>query len=136
MSTVGMRVDRSGLLDYAKAGRETVKKIRAAVRRVMNAGRREARQRIASEFTPRTGFLRRQSRRMQTKVDIKSYEIKGRVTPIPRLMNIFEGGARLSNGRGFLRPRPVVVPARTVLEQQGPEAIEKILADLASEAHR
>jgi hypothetical protein len=136
MSPVGLRVDRSSLLDYVRAGRAAVKTIRASVRRIINAGRREARQRIAAEFTPRTGFLRRQSRRMQTKVDVKSYEIKGRVTPIPRIMNIFEGGARLSNGRGFLRARPVVAPARRVLEKQAPEAIQKILADLAREANR
>lgn len=127
MATVTVKVNGAGLLDYAKAGREAVKEVKKAVGRVLNAGRKEARQRISADFGVRTGFLRRQARRMQTKTTVTQAEVKGRVTPLPRLLNIFEHGAQLSNGRGYLRPRPVIAPARTVMEKQAPEEFERIL---------
>lgn len=154
---VQMKVHAAGLLDYAKAGKEAVKRIKVAMRRVLNVGRKEARQRIASEFNSRSGFLRRQSRKMQTKVIVKSYEIKGKVTPIPRLMNIFENGATvpfrnnlpkkgtairfLSEGEpvfyratqinGFhLRPRPVVAPARRAMEAVAHKEFDQILREV------
>ena len=126
---VSVKVHAAGLLNYAKAGREAVQKIRKAMRQVLNVGRTTARQRIASQFVSRTGFLRRQSRKMQTKVTVKSDIIKGNVTPIPRLMNIFEGGATLAQGRGFLRARPVVGPG-----QQSMDAVaQKILGQVLNE---
>lgn len=127
---VALKMHGVGLLNYAKAGREAIQKIRKAMRRVVNVGRTEARRRIASEFTARTGFLRRQSRKMQTKVDVRPAEIKGRVTPIPRLMNIFEHGATLAQGRGMLRPRPVVTPARQTMEQAASKELGQVLAEV------
>lgn len=127
MPSVVVKIDNSGLLDYAKAGRDAVKEVKKVVRQVLNLGRREARQRISADFTARTGYLRRQSRRMQTAAQVTQAEVKGRVSPLPRLMNIFEHGATLANGRGHLRPRPVVQPAADVMAKQAPEAIERLV---------
>lgn len=122
-----VKVNGAGLLNYAKAGREAVAEVKKAMRRVLNAGRTEARRKISSEFGVRTGFLRRQSRKMQTKVSVKAAEIKGQVSPIPRLMNIFEGGATLAHGRGFLRPRPVIAPASRTMEGLAQAEFDKVL---------
>lgn len=127
MPTVTLKVNGSGLLDYAKAGREAVKEVKRVVGRVLNIGRKEARQKISSEFQTRTGFLRRQARRMQTKTTVTQAEVKGRVTPLPRLMNIFERGAQLANGRGYLRPRPVITPAGEAMERGAKEQFDRIL---------
>jgi hypothetical protein len=127
---VQMRVHASGLLDYAKAGKDAVRRIRRAMRRALNVGRKVARQRIASEFTPRTGLLRQQARKMQTKVTVKAFEIKGRVKPIPRLMNIFEGGATLAKGRGFLHPRPVVAPAAAAMEAEAAKTLTDVMHEI------
>lgn len=127
---VNIKVQASGLLNYAKEGREAVTKIKKSMRRITNAGRTEARRRIAADFTPRTGFLRRQSRKMQTKVLVNAAEIKGRVLPIPRLMNIFERGATLAHGRGILRPRPVVAPAQQAMDTLASTELNQILAEV------
>lgn len=127
--SVGMKVVRSGLLDYAKEGKEAIKRIRVAVRRVVNVGRKEARQRISADFGVRTGFLRRQARKLQTSVSIKGYEIKGKVTPIPRLMNIFEGGATLAFGRGILHPRQVVTPAQKAMDAVAFKELDQVLQE-------
>jgi hypothetical protein len=100
------------------------------MRRVLNVGRTTARRRIASEFQSRTGFLRRQSRKMQTKVTVRAEEIKGNVTPIPRLMNIFEGGATLAKGRGILRPRPVVAPGNAAMDAIATKELSQVLAEV------
>lgn len=130
MASVRVTVDRSGLLDYAKAGRDAVKDVKKVVRQVLNVARKEARQRISADFGVRSGFLRRQSRRMQTGVTVTQAEVKGRVSPIPRLMNIYEHGATLANGRGYLRPRPVVQPAADLMAKQAPEAFEKLVKEI------
>lgn len=122
-----LKVNGAGLLNYAKAGREAVAEIKKAMRRVLNAGRTEARRQISGQFRVRTGFLRRQSRKMQTKVSVKAAEIKGQVSPIPRLMNIFEGGATLAHGRGHLAPRPVVAPASRTMEGMAQAEFDKVL---------
>lgn len=127
MPSVVVKIDNSGLLDYAKAGRDAVKEVKKVVRQVLNMGRKEARQRISADFTARTGYLRRQGRRMQTAAQVTQAEVKGRVSPLPRLMNIFEHGATLANGRGYLRPRPVVQPAADLMAKQAPEAIERLV---------
>jgi hypothetical protein len=127
---VNVKVHAAGLLNYAKEGREAVKKIRKAMRKVLNVGRTEARRRITAEFTPRTGFLRRQARKMQTKVSVRAAEIKGQVTPIPRLMNIFEGGATLAHGRGILRPRPVVGPGQRAMDAVASKELEQVLREV------
>lgn len=155
MATVRVKVDGSGLLDYAKAGRDAVREVKKAMSRVLNLGRKEARQRIASQFTSRTGFLRRQARRMQTQTIVTQAEVKGRVTPIPRLMNIFEDGAtipartiQVKNAKALmivrpplnvmfarsaqvpsvsLRARPVVQPAADLMEKRAPEEFERII---------
>lgn len=128
---VKSKIYAPGLLNYAQRGREAVQQIRKAMRKVANAGRTEARRRIASEFRPRTGFLRRQSRKMQTKVDVKPGEIKGRVTPIPRLMNIFEHGATLAHGRGILRPRPVVAPGQAAMNASATTELAKVMETIS-----
>jgi len=127
---IRMRTYGVGLLNYAKAGKAAVQKIRKAMRRVLNVGRKEARQQIASEFGVRTGFLRRQARKMQTKVTVRAAEIKGQVTPLPRLLNIFEGGATLAHGRGHLRPRPVVGPGQRAMEAVAREEFDQVLAEV------
>ena len=127
MATVMIKVNGTGLLDYAKAGREAVRDVKKVVRQVLNVGRKEARQQISSQFTRRTGYLNRQSRRMQTKAVVTQAEVKGRVSPIPRLMNIFEHGATLSNGRGTLRPRPVITPAGEVMERDAHKMFEQLV---------
>lgn len=130
MERVQINVVANGLLDYAKEGREAVKAIRKAMYRALNAGRRTARQQIRSHFQVRTGFLRRQAGKMQNNVTIKDYEIIGKVSPIPRLMNIFESGATLAHGRGFLRARPVVGPGQAAIDQTGREELEKVMAGI------
>ena len=125
MYKVTVKPNVRGLLNYAKAGKQAVGEIKKAVRTVLNLGRKTARQQISSQFGTRTGFLRRQSRKMQTSVTVKSYEISGRVSPIPRLMNIYERGATLARGRGYLHPRPVVGPAAQAME---PAAVRVLTA--------
>lgn len=132
-----------GLLDYAKQGKEALKHIKRALYASLNAGRRVARQRISSEFQTRTGFLRRQAGKMRPQLGIfmqrrarrgapskgstTPYEIGGRVTPIPKLMNIFERGATLAHGRGFLRPRPIVGPAQEAIDQAAMREFKKVM---------
>jgi hypothetical protein len=127
---VSVKIHAPGLLNYAKEGREAVTKIKKTMRTIMNVGRTEARRRIAAEFRVRTGFLRRQSRKLQTQVSVKSAEIKGQVTPIPRLMNIFERGATLAHGRGILRPRPVVAPAQKAMDDMATGALTKVMEEI------
>lgn len=122
-----VKVNGAGLLNYAKAGREAVAEVKKAMRRVLNAGRTKARQEISSQFKVRTGFLRRQARKMQTKVSVKAAEVKGQVSPIPRLMNIFERGATLAHGRGHLQPRPVIAPASGTMEGIAEAEFDKVL---------
>lgn len=129
MATVTVKLNVSGLLNYSKAGRDAFKEVRKAVSQVLNIGRKEARQRISADFGVRTGFLRRQARKMQTSAKISQSEVRGRVAPIPRLMNIFEGGAHLTNG-AFLRPRPVVTPAASAMERGYKAPFEKIMAEI------
>lgn len=127
---IQIKVLASGLLNYAREGREAVKAIRKAMFKALNAGRRVARQQIRQQFQVRTGGLRRQAGRMRPKVTIKDYEISGKVTPIPRLMNIFEHGATLAQGRGFLQPRPVVGPGQAAIDQTGRQELEQIMAGI------
>lgn len=127
MATVTVKVNGAGLLDYARAGRDAVKEVKKVVRQVLNIGRKEARQRISADFTNRTGYLRRQARRMNTSAVVTQAEVKGRVSPIPRLMNIFEHGATLANGRGYLRPRPVITPAGAVMERDAHKHFEQLM---------
>lgn len=127
---VRIKLHGEGLLNYAKEGKAALVKIRKAMRRVLNVGRKEARQQIASEFAVRTGFLRRQARKMQTKVSVKGYEIKGQVTPLPRLLNIFESGATLAHGRGMLRPRPVVAPGQRAMDAVARDEFNQVLAEV------
>lgn len=150
-----IKVNGAGLLNYAKAGREAIAEVKRAMRRVLNAGRTEARRQISAQFRVRSGFLRRQSRKMQTKVSVKAAEIKGQVSPIPRLMNIFEGGANVPSrtitpkngkvlrfvtpplmptfarsahvGAYHLAPRPVVAPASRTMEGVAVAEFEKVL---------
>ena len=129
---IKVTVHAAGLLDYAKAGKEAVRKIRRAMRVVLNVGRTEARRRISADFDVRTGLLRRKARSMQTKVTVKSAEISGKVTPLPRLLNIFESGATLSHGRGLLRPRPVVAPAQDKINEAAHTALNQVLAEVGT----
>lgn len=128
MAKWDITINKRGLLDYAKAGRDAVRDVQKVVRSVMNSARKTARRRIAAEFRTRTGYLKRQSRRMQTKAIVSRAEVKGQVLPIPRLMNIFERGATLAHGRGFLRPRPVVRPAQEDIIKEAPRKLDEILA--------
>jgi hypothetical protein len=130
MASVTVRINAEGLLNYSKSGLEAFKEVKKTTGKIMNAARKEVRQRISSEFQRRTGFLNRQARRVRTKNFVGQAEIYGRVSPIPRLMNIFEYGATLSSGRGYLRPRPVVRPAGDVMERQAPEAFERIVRQI------
>jgi hypothetical protein len=130
VAIIQIKVNGAGLLNYAKAGKEAVQNIKKAMGRVLNVGRKEARQRINSDFGVRTGFLRRQARKIQTNVSVKSAEIKGRITPLPRLLNIFESGATLTHGRGILRPRPVVAPAGQSMEAIAEGEFEKVLHEV------
>ena len=132
MAVIILKVNGAGLLNYAKEGKEAIKRIRVAMRRVLNVGRKEARQQIAGQFVRRTGFLARQARKIQTKVTVKAAEVKGQVTPLPRLMNIFERGATLAKGRGFLRPRPVVGPAGKSMEAIAEQEFAKVLSEVGT----
>lgn len=127
MATVAIKVNGAGVLNYANEGKEAFREVKKAVSQVLNIGRKVARQKISSEFQVRTGFLRRQSRRMQTKAMVSQAEVRGKVAPLPRLMNIFERGAQLANGRGYLRPRPVITPAGEAMERGYKEPFDKIL---------
>ena len=132
MARWSVNVNTKGLLDYVKAGKEAMTRVKKAVRRVMNVGRTEARRQIGSQFRVRTGFLKRQARKMQTRVIVKPSEIKGQVSPIPRLMNIFEGGATLAYGRGYLAPRPVVTPAASSMKLTAPKEFEQVLQEVGT----
>lgn len=122
--SVRVNLNLKGLLNYAKAGKEARKDISKAVRHALNVGRKIARQRISSEFRVRTGFLRRQARKMQTKVSIRDAEIKGQVTPIPRLMNIFE------KPKKWHKARPVVTPAAGAMETDARKELTAVMAGI------
>jgi hypothetical protein len=130
MATIQLRVNGKGLLDYAKAGKEAFKRVKTAMRKVLNTGRTKARQRISSEFAVRTGRLKADARKMQTKVTVKASEVKGQITPLPRLLNIFERGATLAKGRGFLQPRPVIGPASDTMEGSAEKEFNAVLAEV------
>lgn len=130
MATIKIHVNGKGLLDYAKAGKEAVKRVKTAMRKVLNAGRTEARRQIASQFQVRTGRLRAASRKMQTRVSVKQSEIKGQIAPLPRLLNIFENGATLAHGRGFLQPRPVIAPASKSMQDSAEKEFAAVLAEV------
>ena len=123
---VTMKLHAVGLLNYAKEGKTAVQRIKVALRKVANTGRTAARQRIAADFRVRTGTLKKQARAMQTKVDVNTGQIKGRVTPLPNLMNIFEHGASRAK-RGILRPRPVVGPAQSRMNISAEQELKKVL---------
>jgi len=123
---VSVKMHAVGLLNYAKEGKEAVKRIKVVLRKVANTGRTAARQRIAADFRVRTGTLKKQARAMQTKVDVNTGQIKGRVTPLPNLMNIFEHGASRAK-RGILRPRPVVGPAQSRMNISAEQELKKVL---------
>lgn len=127
---IKIKVHAAGLLNYAKEGKTALTRTRKAMRTVLNAGRTEARRRIALEFRVRTGFLRRKARGMQTEVTVKASEIKGQVTPLPRLLNIFESAATLARGRGHLRARPVVVPGQRAIFTASQGEFQKILREI------
>lgn len=116
MAVIAFRVDASQLLDYAKEGKLAVQRVKHAMDIVMRAARATAQHKIASEFRVRSGSLRGQSSKMRTKVSVRAAKIKGQVTPLPRLLNIFEHGATLAHGRGILRARPVIAPAAQSME--------------------
>lgn len=123
-----IKLNTKGLLNYVKEGKEAKSRVYKALSIALNEGRKMVRRKISSEFQVRTGFLRRQARRIGTKVVIKKSEVKGRVTPLPRLLNIYEGGATLSGGRGYLKPRPVIEPATTVMKPVAIRELEAVLA--------
>ena len=126
---VTMKLHAVGLLNYAKEGKTAVQRIKVALRKVANTGRTAARQRIAADFRVRTGTLKKQARAMQTKVDVNTGQIKGRVTPLPNLMNIFEHGASRAK-RGILRPRPVVGPAQSRMNISAEQELKKVLDEV------
>lgn len=130
MGVIRLRVNGAGLLDYAKAGKEAFKRVKKAMSKVLNAGRTSARREIASQFQVRTGRLKAAARKMQTRVTIKASEVKGQISPLPLLLNIFEHGATLSHGRGFLRPRPVIAPASTKMEEMADKEFNTVLAEV------
>ena len=123
-----IKLNTKGLLNYVKEGKEARSRVYKALNIALNVGRKIARREISSEFQVRTGFLRRQARRIGTKVVIKKSEVKGRITPLPRLLNVYEGGATLAHGRGYLSPRPVIQPASAEMK---PVAIRELDAVLA-----
>jgi hypothetical protein len=123
-----IKLNTKGLLNYVKEGKEAKSRVYKALNIALNVGRKIARRTISSEFQVRTGFLRRQARRIGTKVVIKKSEVKGRITPLPRLLNIFEEGATLTQGRGYLQPRPVVRPASLEMKQVAIRELEAVLA--------
>lgn len=149
--TVRINVNISGLLNYSKTGLDALKEVRRETRKALNVGRTKVRQLINSQFQTRTGVLKRQARRMQTKATVQQAEIFGRVSPIPNLMNIFDHGAQVparvlapkrakalrfvlpsqsapvfamsaNLGPFSLRPRPVIQPAANVM---GKDALER-----------
>ncbi len=130
MATIKLHVNGRGLLDYARAGRDAVKRVKTAMRKVLNAGRTTARREISGQFEVRTGRLKADARKMQTKVSVRAAEVKGQITPLPRLLNIFENGATLANGRGFLRPRPVIAPASESMEGLADKEFGAVLAEV------
>lgn len=130
MAFITITPHTTGLLDYIKEGKAAVTRMKVAMRKVLNVGRTTSRRLIASQFTPRTGFLKRQAGKMQTKLTVKASEISGKVTPIPRLLNIFESGATLSNGRGHLRARPVVGPAQLTMDAAAVAEFNQVLNEV------
>lgn len=117
-----------GLLNYVNLGKVAVKDCKKAVRKALEFGRKEARRQISANFVSRTGILKRKASSMRTKdVSVKSYEITGRVHPLPRLLNIFEYGATLAHGRGTLRPRPVVQPAQAAMDRGAFKEFDEVM---------
>lgn len=130
MATIKLKVNGAGLLDYAKAGKEAVKRVKTAMRKVLNSGRTKARREIAGQFQVRRGRLKADARKMQTGVTVKAAEVKGKISPLPRLLNIFENGATLANGRGLLRPRPVIGPASDTMQGMAEKEFNAVLAEV------
>lgn len=132
MATITLKVNGAGLLDYAKAGKDAVKRVKTAMRKVLNAGRTTARREIAGQFQVRRGRLKADARKMQTSVTVKAAEVKGKISPLPRLLNIFENGATLAQGRGFLRPRPVIGPASDTMQDSAEKEFNAVLAEVGT----
>ena len=130
---ISVKLHAVGLLNYAKAGKTAVQRIKVAMRKVANTGRTAARRTIASRFGTVSGGLKRQARAMQTKVDVNTGQIKGRVTPLPNLLNIFEHGAtRPHPNRGIIRPRPVVGPAQSTMNISAEQELQKVLEQVGT----
>lgn len=127
---ISVRVRQSALSDFLALGPRAIRRIRQAMSRIGNVGRREARSRISAQFRVRTGGLRRAARRMKIVTTVRRSEISARVSPLPRLLNIYEGGAVLAHGRGILAPRPVVGPAQIEMQRAAQTEIEQALRDL------
>lgn len=111
-------IPKGKILNYLQVGDLARHRVRRAVLSSLNAARRTARQAIAQQFGVRTGKLRQAARRMRPRVTIGRDTIMGRVSPLPRLLNIYERGAVLAGGRGILAPRPVVGPAQDAMDRQ------------------
>ncbi|MCS6289428.1 MAG: hypothetical protein H8K10_10670 [Nitrospira sp.] len=125
-----VKLNTKGLLDYAKEGKQAVQKIRKAMRVSVNVARTRARREITGQFAVRTGGLKRAARKMQTQVWVKKSEVLGWVSPLPRLLNIFEGGATLANGRGFIQPRPVIGPSSVDMQRSAEKELSAVLAEV------
>lgn len=95
MGVITARLDRRGLIDYVAVAKEAKKEVRDLMKSVANAGRKEARQSISSQFRRRTGKLAKQARGIRTSVSVRTAEVSAMVGPLPNLSNIFEKGATI-----------------------------------------
>lgn len=130
---IRIRATAPGLVNFVNAGRIATDEVKKTMRAVLNVGRTTLRQEIAAQFRVRTGRLRADARKTQTRVSIKRSEIKGQITPLPRLLNVFEGGAVLAYGRGILEPRPVIRPASKAMEAMANQEFTAMLGRVKRE---
>jgi hypothetical protein len=103
--SLSIKLDDTQLLKYTDVHLLTFKRLRAAMRRVANAGRTSARRLLNAQFRRRTGRLHAAARAMRTSTTVNPAMVAATVSRLPKLTNIFEQGA--------------TVPPRTIRAKRG-----------------
>ncbi len=129
---IRLRIDTSQLLNYVNHGKLTVREVRRAMYAATGRGRKVVVQQVKSQFGVRTGRLRSQAKEVKTKVTVNAGLIKGTVGRLPHLTAIYEHGATLTQGRGYLHPRPVITPASEAMGERAEREIERVLEKIAN----
>lgn len=128
---IHLKIDTSQLLNYVNHGKVTLREIRRAMYAATGRGRKIVVERVKNQFQVRTGRLSGQARQVKSRVTVNAGLIKGTVGPLPHLTAVYEHGATLAHGRGYLHPRPIVRPASEAMRERAEREIERVLAHVS-----